>query len=161
MISAIRTSYRKSFPKKNSNSFTSKECDVQVRHSNKDFVKAPTEIILGATLTVGKHVYNSNWLIADFRCDLLLGMTWHVANNTFTNYKLRTVKANSDWLTTNRTEKKSNVQVMSLSVNKFRNMQKKKCECAGIQVFQLFQKKENYSESDESKEEMLNSASSS
>ncbi len=54
--------------------FKWKNCNVEVCHSRKGSVENSSKSILGATLKIGKHFYKSNWLVANCRYDVLLGM---------------------------------------------------------------------------------------
>jgi len=69
------------FFQKNKSCFKWKHCNVEVRHSEADSVEKSSQVVLGATVRIGKHSYKSNWLVANCRYDVLLGMPWHVANN--------------------------------------------------------------------------------
>ena len=123
------------FFRRNKKHLKFEECDVQVKHSNIDSIENSSTVILGATLKIGKHSYKSNWLVANCRYDVLLGMPWHVANNPHVDYNDRIIKIGKDELITNSNYGDEVPSVMNLSVKKFRSIMKK--NSARINVFQL------------------------
>ena len=128
------------FFSKNRRYFKWKKCKIEVRHSKSDSVENSSKVILGATLVVGKHSYKSNWLVANCRYDVLLGMPWHVAFNPNINYEKRIVKVGPDEILSDKSPSKATVKVTNLSVRKFRNLLMKKKNCAELQLFQLIPK---------------------
>ena len=74
----------------NMHSFKWIPCKTKVNHSNKESNETATKLILGATLQIGDHSYRSNWLVANCRYDVLLGMPWHVENNPLVDYNKKT-----------------------------------------------------------------------
>ena len=130
------------FFEKNRGLFKWKECDVEVRHSKSGSVENSSEVILGGTLIIGKHSYKSNWLVANCRYEVLLGMPWHVAHNPLIDYSQRIVKVNSDELIPHEEVCKQKNQVTSMSVKKFRSLLKKESKSAELQLFQLMPKEE-------------------
>ena len=126
------------FFRRNRKNFNWKGCNVEVSHSHKGSVENSSQVILGATLTIGKHSYKSNWLVASCRYDVLLGMPWHVAHNPYINYKSRTVKIGNDELNNGKPQI-PRAKVLNLSVKKFRNLVQKKSSINNI--FQLVPKK--------------------
>ena len=114
-----------------------KKCEVEVRHSKHNSVERSSEVIVGATLVINGHVYKSNWLVANCRYDVLLGMPWHVSSNPDTNYKHRIVKVGSHVLHPIVTLPKEKVEVQSISVKKFRSLLSSKRNKDDTQIFQL------------------------
>ena len=146
------------FFRKNRGLFNYDKCDVEVKHSDKNSNEKASKVILGATLRIGKHKYKSNWLVANCRYDVLLGMPWHVANNPSIDYKERIVTVGSDDIFSENSPicAENKVQVMNLGVKKFRKMLKSSSYGAELQVFQLVQVNSVGSETGKSKEKLLN-----
>ena len=63
-----------------------RNCQVEIRHSKSGSKENSSIVVIGAVLKIGSHKYRSNWLVADCRYELLLGMPWHVFNNPVVNY---------------------------------------------------------------------------
>ena len=110
------------FFKKNRKFFKWKKCDAEVNHSKLGSVENASEVILGATLSFGKHKYRSNWLVSTCRYDVILGMPWHVASNLQIDYKKRIVKVDKERITSRTNSTMDNVHVTNMSVKKFRRM---------------------------------------
>lgn len=127
------------FFNKNRKNFKWKNCNVEVSHSQKGSVENSSKSIIGATLRIGKHLYKSNWLVANCRYDLLLGMPWHVAHNPCINYDKKIVKVGENELKTDAIEQ-SGLKVLNLSVKKFRKIMKKNDPY--VNVFQLVSEKQ-------------------
>lgn len=49
-----------------------------INHSSRDVTVQTNEIVLDTEIQIGDHKYKSNWIVADCRYDVLLGMPWHV-----------------------------------------------------------------------------------
>ncbi len=60
--------------KDNSELFEVVKRPVEMIHSEDNTVEKASEVILGAELRIGTHVYTSNWVVASCRYDFLLGM---------------------------------------------------------------------------------------
>lgn len=127
----------RNFFEKNKSSFKWKRCNVEVRHSKQDSVERSSEVIMGATLVIAEHSYKSNWLIANCRYDVLLGMPWHIANNPDINYKRRIVNIGSHSLSTHLALPKQKVEVQNMSVKKFRELLSSRRNNNDTQIFQL------------------------
>ena len=125
------------FFEKNKNRLKWRECDVEVRHSKQDSVEKSSEVVIGATLIIEKHVYKSNWLVANCRYDVLLGIPWHVSNNPDTNYEHRTVKVGFHSLCSYESSTKDKSEVFNMSVKKFRNLISSQNSNKSVQIFQL------------------------
>lgn len=87
-----------------------------------------SELIFNGTLKLGTHEYTSNWVVANARYDVLLGMPWHAAHNPNIDYVNRTVKIGTDVIPVDSYELKDEprVQVTNLSVKKFRRLLRKR-----------------------------------
>lgn len=145
------------FFQKNKGCFKWKNCNVEVRHSEADSVEKSSEVILGATLKIGKHLYKSNWLVANCRYDVLLGMPWHVAHNPRIDYKKRIVKVGPQEIYSGEESEKRCPRIMNLSVKKFRNLVKRKGQEPDFQLFQLIQSNNLKSENTDFKKQLLKS----
>ncbi len=122
------------FSQANREKFNWEKCNVEVSHSMKDSIENDSSVLLAATLRIDKHFYKSNWLVANCRYDILLGMQWHVTYNSSIDYQKKTVSVDTEVLSKTK-QRRNTVEVMNVSVKKFKNMcGKKKAE---IQVFQL------------------------
>ncbi len=130
----------KEFFKRNRKYFNVKKCNVEVSHSQKGSVENSSQAIIGATLQIGKHSYKSNWLVANCRYDVLLGMPWHVAHNPKIDYEKRIVKVGENELST-EVSNENEFKVLNLSVKKFRCMVKRKLP--KINVFRLVPKNQS------------------
>ena len=95
------------FFKKNKNILRWENCKVEVRHSKSGSIENSSIIVLGATLKIETHKYRSNWIVADCRYDLLLGMPWHVSNNPLINYQKRTIILGKEVIKVQREKKKT------------------------------------------------------
>lgn len=113
---------------------------MTVRNS-KQSVEEASELILETTIRIPTHNYHSNWVVASYRYNVLLGMPWHVVNNPKTDYLNRIVKVDDDVLPLVPKEKRktSNVQLVNIGVKKFRNLLKRKCARNDFEVFQVVQ----------------------
>lgn len=49
-----------------------------ISHSNKRSIEKASEIVLNTEIQIGDHKYKSDWVVANCRCDIMLGMPWHV-----------------------------------------------------------------------------------
>ena len=68
-----------------------------IHHSRDVSVEEASEVVLNGTLQIGSHTYITNFnFVAECRCDVLLGMPWHVANNPSIDYFERVVTVNGD-----------------------------------------------------------------
>ena len=80
--------------------------------------------MLKGTLRLGAHAYTSNWIVANCRYDVLLGMPWHVAHNPSINYEQRIVKVGPGVIPAFQ-KNDEKIPVTNLGVKKFRRMLKK------------------------------------
>lgn len=53
-----------------------------------------SKIILGETLKIGSHSYISNWLVANCRYYVLLGMAWHISMKLRIDYETQKIELN-------------------------------------------------------------------
>ena len=115
--------------------------DVLVQHSDKDSNERSSQVVLNGTLKIGNHTYTSNWVVANSRYDVLLGMPWHVAHNPTIQYDTGVVKVGDVSLNPYQCEECDDsgpVKITNLGVRKFRLMIKK--ASGYFEVFQLVRK---------------------
>lgn len=101
--------------------------NIEVYHSRDGSKEDSTEVVLNGTIKIGSHNYTANWVVAECRYDVLLGMPWHVANSPCIDYKKRVVRVDDGnlpmerviWNGTNR------VKITNMSVKKFRKILRK------------------------------------
>ena len=112
-----------------------------VNHSQKDTSEEFEELIISGTLKLGTHVYTSNWVVANGRYDVLLGMPWHVAHYPRVDCFQRVVQVGGDEISVNSfgDEGVSKIQVTNLSVKKFRRLLRTRSKSNNFQVFQAIQ----------------------
>ncbi len=55
--------------------------DFEVMHSGENTGENASQVILGAENCVGTHADTLNWVVASCKCEVLLRMPWHVADN--------------------------------------------------------------------------------
>lgn len=83
------------------------------------------EVVVNAELKLGSHLYTSNWIVADFRYDILFGMPWHVQHLPITDYKTCTVRVGENMLPKTR-KSEGSVKIQNMGVKKFRSLFRKK-----------------------------------
>jgi hypothetical protein len=71
----------KKFVQQNAGAFKTMCRNVTVNHSAEDKVEQAIHILLEGKLMIVNHEYVSNFVVANCRYDLLLGMPWHVAQD--------------------------------------------------------------------------------
>ncbi len=101
-----------------------KQCNFELSHLEKGSVES-SKAILEATLKIGKHSYKSNWLEANCRYNVLLGMTWDVAHNLSINYENRIVKVCGNELGTDSNDEVK-AKILNKSLKKISNMMKER-----------------------------------
>lgn len=115
--------------------------DVLVQHSDKDSNERSSQVVLNGTLKIGNHTYTSNWVVANSRYDVLLGMPWPVAHKPTIQYDTGVVKVGDVSLNPYQCEECDDsgpVKITNLGVRKFRRMIK---NASGyFEVFQLVRK---------------------
>lgn len=110
-----------------------------INHSSKHVKEESGEMVVGAEVEIGPHQYTSNWVVADCRYDIMLGMPWHVENDLKINYRTGKLSANGVALPTSA-EPNRCISEQNLGVKKFRSLLRKKASssrCDDIMIFQL------------------------
>lgn len=64
----------RTFVNRNRHLFNIKKTSVTIHHSNKKIIEKAEDVIVDAEIEIGSHTYRSNWIVADCRYDILLGM---------------------------------------------------------------------------------------
>jgi hypothetical protein len=80
------------FVQRNAEAFKTVRGNVTVNHSAEDRVQQATQVVLDGILEVGNHKYRYNFVVANCRHDVLLGMSWHVARDHNVSYPAREVQ---------------------------------------------------------------------
>lgn len=93
-------------------------------HSDKRQGEASSEVVINATVQVGKHLYTSNWAVPNSRYDVILGIPGHVSHLPTINYDFHTVKIGELQLSTISSTAET-ITVSNLRVKKFRSMLRK------------------------------------
>ena len=124
---------------KGRNLFQIREEKVIVEHSKQGTREDATHVLINGTLRLGAHTYTSNWIVADCRYDVLLGMPWHVANNTDIDYVSRIVKVRDVVIPVADTFVYDEVRVTNMGVRSFRKLlrRKRKRKSGTVQIFQV------------------------
>ena len=135
-----------------------KNCEVEVRHSKSGSCENSSIVILGATLKIGTHKYRSNWLVADCRYDLLLGMPWHVSNNPLINYQKRFIKLRNGNIRVPFKDSSRSTKIMNMSVKKFRRILNQRRYEPEIEIFKVVPNDKSSEQMDTSKNTLLNCA---
>jgi len=122
--------------------FHVRKATVVVKHSKEELNETASHVVINETLQIGSHAYTSNWVVAECRYEVLLGMPWHVANKPKIDYVKRFVEVDGDVIKfdkkifVRKCSVRNHVRVTNLSVKKFRQMLKKKSS-EDFQVFQV------------------------
>lgn len=127
----------KSFVNKNRHLLETKSTCVNINHSYRKVVEEASEVVVDGLVEIGNLKYKSNWIVADCRYDILLGMPWHVECTPTVDYRTRTLKAGNTVLPSSL-DSVGTVKVNNIGVKKFRSLLKKKNKnCQDFAVFQL------------------------
>lgn len=110
--------------------------DTIISHSDKRYTESSSEIIVDAEIEIGAHRYRSNWVVANCRYDMLLGMPWHEFTNPDTDYIKKTVRV-GDILLPISSCCDDQVKVCNIGVKKFRSLLKKKKTSEDFVVLQV------------------------
>jgi hypothetical protein len=127
------------FVQSNAEAFKTMCRNVTVTHSAEDRVEQATQIIMDGRLKVGNHEYLSNFVVANCRYDVLLGMPWHVASNPRVSYTAREVQLNDGALpvSTGAEEFGRVAKVHNMSIKRFRRELRKMQTRGYFKAFQL------------------------
>lgn len=128
----------RTFVNRNRHLFNIEKTSVTIHHSNKKIVEKAEEVIVGAEIGIGSHTYRSNWIVADCRYDILLGMPWNVDCRPSVDYKSKTIKIGNNTLPT-YAERNRSVKVCNMGVKKFRSLLRKKKNSDDFMVLRLRQ----------------------
>ena len=99
-----------------------KQCDIEVQHSSKESSEFATRIVLGATLEIGNHAYKSNWLVANCRYDVLLGMPWHVEIKPKIDYEKKNFMVGNSDVQNERKAIATHAEIENISIKQFRKL---------------------------------------
>jgi hypothetical protein len=109
------------------------------RNSADDRVEQATQTIMDGKLKVGNHEYVSNFVVANCRYDVLLGMPWNVASNPRVSYTAQEVQLNDGALpvSTGAEEFGRVAKVHNMNIKRFRRELRKMQTRDDFKVFQL------------------------
>lgn len=96
-----------------------------INHSSKNSTEKANELVVNTEIQIGDHTYRSNWIVADCRYEILLGMLWHVACCPTIDYCSGMLKTGDIVLPSSR-DRTSTIQIHNLGVKKFRSLLRKK-----------------------------------
>lgn len=127
----------KTFVNKNRHLLNIQKEQSVISHSDKDYIETSSDIVVDAEVEIGCYKYRSNWVVANSRYDMLLGMPWHEEANPDTDYSSKTVWVGNVTLTA-RTDKDDRIKVGDLGVKKFKSLLRKKRKSSDdFEVFQI------------------------
>lgn len=107
-----------------------------VSHSNQGSTEDTDEMVYDTEVQIGSHRYRSNWVIADCRYDVLLGMPWHVETNPGVSYDPKQLHVGGSVLPLAQ-DTRGPVKIQNIGVKKFRSLLRKKKASSDFAVFQL------------------------
>lgn len=111
----------KAFVKQNRRLLKIRKTRSVINHSDKARTETSSEIVIGAEVEIGKHKYTSNWVVANSRYDLLLGMPWHTETNPQTDYDSQSVQV-GDVVLPRKSIVDPNLTITNIGVKKFRSL---------------------------------------
>lgn len=129
----------KSFLSENRGMFEIKQAATSLSHSKRGSTEVASEVVMNAELKMGEHQYASNFVVADCRYDVLLGMPWHKRNSPRIDYTKPMVCVGKNCLPVSA-EAGGSLVVSTLAAKKFRSLIRKKGSRFDFQVFHLVQK---------------------
>jgi hypothetical protein len=128
----------KKFVQKNAGAFKTMCRNVTVNHSAEDKVEQATQVLLEGNFKMGNHEYVSNFVVANCRYDVLLGMQWHVAQDPKVSYSAREVHVKDVKIPVDTGDSLgSKTKVQSMSVKSFRRDLRAMNNRNAIKVFKL------------------------
>lgn len=126
-----------SFVNKNRHLLNIAKKSAIINHSNSKTTEKASEIVLETEVEIGPLKYRSNWIVADCRYDILLGMPWHVHCKPSIDYETGELKTGNVILPTHKDSSRT-IKVQNIVVKKFRSLlRKKKRNSADFIVFRL------------------------
>lgn len=120
----------KSFYARNKDKFCTIESRVSLAHSSESTEEADCEMVEMVTLKIGGHAYQSRFLLANTRYDVILGTPWHKDVMPRACYDEQKVVIGDQVLNGMKYDGSEN-NVSNISIKKFRRLMKEK----GTQVY--------------------------
>lgn len=114
------------------------EHELEIEHSNENNTEKSPEIVVNATIQIGRHTYCSNWVISNCRYDVILGTPWHNDNNVVTNYEKQSITVNRRSIPVPKSLN-SRPRVSSIGIKKFKSLIRKNAHKTDFQIFQIAQ----------------------
>ena len=133
------------FFNKNKGKFQVKKSKITVQHSRDGSTEESSIMVIDGVLEIDNHKYVSNWIVAECRYDVLLGMPWHVANNPQIDYVSRIVRVGDENIYIDEKKKKEHcsrndgVRIANMGIKQFRKMIRNGVP-DGVQIFQVLLK---------------------
>lgn len=127
----------KEFAEAHQESLTLTPVLVDVNHSKQDAHEIATEMIANGTVRIGSYSYSGNWIVADCRYDVLLGLPWHTEEAPCIDYEGRTIALKGTVLCASPVPRFSPLRVNSLAVKRFRRLLRRPKQ--GFEVFHVMQ----------------------
>lgn len=127
----------KSFVNQHRHLLKIKPASIIINHSDKNATEKAQEMVMDTEIRIGPRIYKSNWIVADCRYDILLGMSWHVECCPVIDYTTGKLRTQNVFLPSSRDTGRA-VTVQNIGVKKFRSIIRKNLKKnGGIEVYQL------------------------
>jgi Retroviral aspartyl protease len=128
----------RTFVKKYKNLFHVVNKKMIVNHSCEGQSEEVTQVVLNGNLTLGNHLYISNFVVASCRYDILLGMPWHVTHEPKISYAARVVRVADKCVPVQREEQvDAEAKIENLNVTSFRKLLKRRNNKNYFKVYQV------------------------
>lgn len=124
------------FVRRNRHLLQTAKRNTVIKHSDKETTQRSNIVVLNATLNIDSHLYTSNWVVANSRYDVILGIPWHVTYNPIINYTKHTVSVNGSSLPTVR-DNNDKPRISNISVKRFRSLIRASKKRDDVTIFQL------------------------
>lgn len=112
--------------------------NISIFHSKRQSSELSDKVVLDATVKIGDHNYKSNFVVADCRYDVLLGMPWHKSEGPTVDYRESKVEATGCSLPI-ATAMRDGISISNLGINKFRKMIKERGKSETLQAFAIIE----------------------
>lgn len=117
--------------------FTFSPVLVDVNHSKQVTNEIATEMIANGTIKKDPYSYSGNWIFADCRYDVLMGMLWQMDAQTHADYVKRTLLIVDQLLRATVVARSPRQQASNLQVKRFPgHLRRPK---PGMEVFRVFE----------------------
>lgn len=131
------------FAKRNRKVLDIRKAKSTITHSNKSTEEESNFIVKGAIVQMGSHSYCSNWVIADIRYDIILGIPWHESQKPKIDYEPQEVRVDGKLLPVHNHGRSPEIIVSNLGVKKFRKLLRKRKKDGKVEIYQALMNEEN------------------